>query len=348
MAENPDLPQASPSEEAELHAILVSQGTLPGPETVDQQAEPDPEDAIADEMAQEMAGKEPVAAVDAQEPAEVAKPAETPAAQADEPSALAKGLQALAQRENKLHERERAIRDVERRAQDAEARLAQLQRLALEDPPAFYKALGQEKTAEIAEQLYTEELGDAAPPQLKAKKATYGLERRLKQLQQQVQQNEMLVRQRQIEANAISYLHGVAQKVPETLPYLKNEADADPASVAQALYARIQVLAQGGQLPQGANDDEIAAMAAQSLDTEIKNTVDRLKRIHLREQAAAKTGQAPVKTPDPVAGEKKSAKTLSNKNSQVLTRPHKAALTREEELELIVQKIKSGDFTPIP
>lgn len=309
----PEIVPPSENEAAELEAIISGLGRDPK-----QDAKP------AEEAAESAAETQP----------ETAEVAEEPKKEEDEPG-LARGLASLARRENQLREKEKAFRDKEAQLNQLQAQIQSIRQKALEDPAAFFRELGVEKVSEIAANLYYSELGDAAPKEFQEKRATWGLEKKLEQLQKQIAEKERVAQAQMAEARALTYLQSQAARIPDELPYLKAEAAEDSAFVARSLYTRITQLAQAGALGDATTDEEIAAVAAQSLNDEIKRNVERYTRIHKQAKPAPKTES-------PVAEEKKPAmtKTLSS-SATAITKPRRPPASRDEEIELLIDELKS-------
>jgi AcrR family transcriptional regulator len=317
-------PEVPPSDAAELDAIIAG--------------------LYADGKAAEVATKEePAAEADEEKPAETEeKPAETqpevPAEEkpAEEPEpGLARGLASLARRENKLREQEKSFREKEAQLQQLQTQLSTIKQRILEDPAAVFRELGVEKVSEVAAQLYYSELGDAAPKEFQEKKATWSLERKLEQLQRQIAEKEQLTQKQMAEARAITYLQAQTARIPDSLPFLKAEAADDSAFVARSLYQRITDLARAGALGDATTDEEIAAVAAQSLNDEIKRNAERYLRLHQK--------AAPPKAQSPVAEEKKPAVTKSlGSQATAVAKPRRPPANRDEEIEMLIEDLKSA------
>lgn len=306
-------PTTDPSEIAELDAILAD---IRGPSPVSAETQP-----VAAE-----ATPEPVAA-------EIPAEASAETAQAEPEPGLARGLASLARRENKLREQEKAFREKDAQLQQLQAQIAGIRQKAIEDPAAFYREIGAQKVSEIAAQLYYNELGDAAPKEVLERKATFALEQKLAALQQQINEKERLSQSQMAQANALNYLHAQVGRIPASLAYLRAEAAEDSALVARSLYTRITQLAQANALGDATTDEEIAAVAAQSLNDEIKLNAERYQRIH-------KPAPPAPKTPSPVAEETKPAATKSlSSQATAMTKPRRPPASRDEEIDQLIEDL---------
>lgn len=339
---NPDLPKASKSDEDLIRAAMIEEGFLNEDGSEPEAAAPaaEAEVAAAPEAEAEPEGNE---AQETPPAAEAAKPEAKPE---EDGAAISRGLAALAQKESKLHERELKLREIELRAAQAEARVEQLRRMAIEDPAGFYRAIGVEKTAEIGQDLYYAEFGDNVPPAIKEARATRGIGRRVQEMEQRFQEQQKAYQAQQAEMNAVAFFSRVVTQVPDDLPYLRDEASADPAGVAKAMYATMTALAQNGGIVEGDTDEIIAAKVGKTINDRLATAVERLKKIHKR----SLVGVAPAtKIENPVAEESPPAvtRTLTKKTARASIRPKKTELTREEELDLVEQKLKAGDYTPL-
>lgn len=320
-----------PASDPELDAILAEIRGEDRTPVAAKEAEPEPAVETA-ESQPDVAQEDPVVQAAQQKASEQQEEAKT---EVEPEPGLARGLASLARRENKLREQEKAFRDKEAQLNQLQAQIASIRQRAIEDPAGFYReVVGAEKTAEIAAQLYYNELGEAAPKEFQEKKATWSLEKKLEQLQKQIAEKERVAAAQAQEARALSYLQAQTARIPDSLPFLKAEAADDASYVARSLYTKITQLSQAGALGGATTDEEIAAVAAQSLNDDFKRAAERYLRIHGPKQAP--------KTQSPVAEETKPVMTKSlSSQATAMTKPRRPPANRDEEIEQLIEDLKS-------
>lgn len=349
LSQEPVSTDVSPELAAQIDAALATEF----PTVSD--AEPTPEELAArpDEEAA------PAAEAPAEQPpADAAPPAgEEPPPPQVEDNALSRGLAALARQEKELQLQKREAKDLvfqaQQRVQQLEQELAVIRRQAVEDPAGHFKALGvpEDQLADFAAQLYVSAMGDKAPKELvseiRAKQHAIAARREVAILRNQAEQDRAVARAQAQEAQALSYLGTVVMSIPESLPFFRAEAREDPGLAARAMLQRIKDLGAAGEFQPGTPDDVMAAMAAQSINNQLKARAERDARVYspLMGRSAAPPVTAPPKNPAPAAEKKLPAqtpKTLSNKNAPPISAPKKPAASRQELEDELVQELKQG------
>lgn len=364
MAENkevvdPEIPDLSSSEAAELAALLTESGHMEKPTDEPDDAaegegvEGEVEAVDGDEQPEETAE----ATTDEELEAAEETPAEDDAAEEDaeaepppEDEKIAKGLRALAARDRKLREREQELarkeRDLSSEISSLKTATAALRKLAIEDPAAFYASLGEKKTARIAADLFYAEHPDQAPPEHRERKSVAALERRVEQMQELIANRDRQSSEAAERQNAISFLRSVATTLPDNLPFLKAEAEENPASVAHRMFDTMIRMRDDGRLAGIRGDKNIAAAVAKELNKESQILVERVRKIWERANKK-KAGQGPpskpgTKTPPPAAEEIKTAPSRVVRKSTALTRPRRSTSSHEEDIAKVIEDARAG------
>lgn len=350
---NPDLPQASAADEAEIRSLLIEQGVIEddtasaadaagATEGAGDVFESEEEERAAAEMASE--GSDGEVADEAAAEKEESE---------DEKIERNKAESSLARRERALVERERTAKTQITTLQNENAQLrsgfVQLKEMALSSPAGFFKALGVTELEKVAEQLYYEMVGDdKLPDTARARKATLGLERKLELLQRNIAQAEQVSAQKERAANAVRAIKAqVTGSVPEEYPLLQDEAKDDPDIVTKEVWSRIQRAISEGRAETSTPDAQLLSLAYQEIERDLVARVERTKRVHARRLAPSKPataeGDTKAKSTTPVPPRAKSApNTLNTKNARALTRPRAAPKNREQEIDDVVEAIRLG------
>lgn len=353
-----DIPDLTAADAAELASILTESGHIAKP--TDEPDEGEPAEGAEEAEGEPTEDGEVEASAEGEEAAEAAPEAEETTEEADpdgeEPAEeepppdenLAKGYRALAVRDRKLREREQELARRERETQSEIATLrtasAALRKLAVDDPAAFYASIGEKKTARIAAHLFYAEHPDQAPPEHRESQAVAALERRVQQMQEQLSNRDRQTADAAERQNAITYLKTAAAAIPDSLPFIKAEAEENPAAVAHRMFDTMIRMRDDGRLAGIRGDKAIAAAVAAELNKESQELVGRVRKIW--ERASKKTGQAVAKpgtkTQPPVAAEIKPAPSKVVRKPTALSRPRRSASSHEEDIAKVIEDAKAG------
>jgi hypothetical protein len=354
---NPELPQASASDEAAIHALLVEQGAIQGPEAAAEEGEAAAsEDQVFDSPEEEAAAAEMAAeggeGSDADQEAVAADDGPPEDETEEEKVARLKADSSLARRERALIEEKKKLKNavIEATAplRDENGKLkaimSNVQKMVHEDPAALFKAFGREDLREIAEQIYYSLVPEEKlPPEIKARKNAMGLERRVAQLQASLTSSEQQRLQLEAAGRAKSAIKAAITKIPEKYVHLRDEAADDPESIASEVWTRIGKAISEGRAFREQPNDELLSLAYDEIEQETQSRIERAKRVHrarLGLAPAAAPVQAGAKPTTPVPP--RVSKAPNGKNLRALTRPKQAPKTREEEIAQIADDIRQG------
>jgi hypothetical protein len=349
--EKKSIPQSTPSEDAAVKSALlqlgriepdaaepaeVAEGEAEAAEVEAEEAEAEGDAADGEEAEADEEGEEG----EAEAPAPAAAAAEAKAE--DEDPRIERTMAALSRRESQLVQRERAIAAKEREAAAAISQNGNFRQMALEDPGAFYKALGVSDAdlSALALQLYVHNMGDSAPPDLKQKAYQISLDRKIKVMESREREREQQARtNQQMQA---AYQH-FAKSIPSFggMAYLAAEASENPHAVAVQLTNLWAHLRDTEGFSPSQTDADIAEYVAGRLNESLASNVERIKKVHLKPAAPA----AP-KTPTPAAGENKPAKPTKSigKKATALTRPSREARSHEDDVQEAIRALRSGRY----
>src|SRR5690606_904208 len=262
--------------------------------------------AIIEKFASQLIPTGEAPAPEAAAPAEAAPPAEEAPVQeevkaedpppAEEPtpeqSLSAKRLAALARKEAQLAAKEA---ELEKRVQEAAAREREtLAKKFVQNPIKFVRDAGipRERLGHVATLLMGEELGEEASPEVQAQLRQLEYEARLAALEESREKPkeegekeltpefraQVIVTDREIKS--------IVKDTPSDMPFLAEEAQADPEGTLEALYMIAAPLIRSGTWPS-------ARDVARALNDQLRSDYERLARAAQRAKQSASSTQPP-------------------------------------------------------
>lgn len=214
---------------------------------------------------------------------------ETPAvSQQSQKPLLSEQLASLAKRERQLREREQALKNAEEAAKQQASE--QLVRLAVDDPAEFYRQLGVTNPADIALSLYSSELGEDAPPEIRERAR---MTRQQREAERQMQEMQQFVLQQKLQAYS-AQLDGFLQSGPADNPYLNKEYSRDAAGTVEAMMMVADEIATStGRIPTAR---QVAAELERRIEEYVSPLVQSVRPAPEPEQKPKKVSSASVKS----------------------------------------------------
>lgn len=255
-------------------------------------------------------------------------------------------LQAIARREKRQRElHEARLAEVTKRETELGERAAKadkyeaIAKLAVENPVAFYKSLGIDKFADVAAQLYYEELGDAAPAEIKDQRKYKTLESQIAELRKERDSERASLAAEQKAAEdrrAVDSYRGQLGKflgaVPEALPHVAAVAKAKPERVVDAMYR----LAVGMMQADPDAGVPTADVLAKQLEASLKADAEVFRPIY--------AGSTQEKSPSSLGPQDKPApRTLTNAQTQTSTHARSPAGSDQERIRRAAQALEAAE-----
>jgi len=219
-----------------------------------------------------------------------------PAPDSAELSAVSPQLALLARREKELREsRANLEAEINRRVtEQIEAYKNSLKKKATDTPGQFYREeLGIEKPEDIATDLWYESLGDEAPESFRRKYEARKLQEKLQAMEQKLEDFKREQATREIQAQRQAYVSGLQAQLnslPDSMPYLRVEYEADPVGTLDALCTAAANMMGSGTIP-------TAKEVAEALEEQIQLIAERYSKVTKPPQATqAETSEPPLRT----------------------------------------------------